>query len=93
VEFIPAKPMYGIRPSIYKLAMSKAIELAKDGYGYVNADDVQASLKEDGYLPEDLGNAAGALFRSKCFENVGTTRSLREGNRGRRIIIWKYIGA
>ena len=93
VEFIPAKPMYGTRPSIYKLAMSKAIELAKSGYGYVNADDVQASLKADGYLPEDLGNAAGALFRSKCFENVGTTRSLREGNRGRRIIIWKYIGA
>jgi hypothetical protein len=93
LEFIPEKPMYGVRPSIYKLAMSKAIELAKSGYGYVNADDVQASLKADGYLPEDLGNAAGALFRSKCFENVGTTRSLREGNRGRRIIVWKYIGA
>ncbi len=90
LEFLPRKLMYGA--SVYKLAKEKAIGMAKE-FGAVTADDVQYVLKLEGYNSTDLGNAAGAIFRSKDFEKTGTVRSTREGNRGRMIATWKYIGA
>lgn len=61
---------------------------------FVTADDVQAVLIEKGYLPEDLGNAAGSMFRGGSFKWHGqTVQSKRVASHGRLIRVWEYVGS
>jgi hypothetical protein len=96
VELIKA-PVTGTRSSVgvkdiltgyaYKTALTAAINIARDK-GVVTADDVQAAISTHGYTAKQLGNAAGAIFRSSKFRKIGETRSTRPSNRGRKIAQW-----
>lgn len=56
----------------------------------VTADEVFAALIEIGYKPEELGNAAGSLFRGKEWQFSGQWRkSTRVTNHARYIMIWR----
>jgi hypothetical protein len=83
-ETVPApKPLFS-KSTALTTARRIAIELATKN-GKVTADDVQFELRLLGV--EQLGNQAGSIFSG--FVNSGTTvKSKREGNRGRRIIVW-----
>ena len=76
------------------VARNLAMSLAKQNpYKKVTIDWVQDELAKQGYTSADLGNAAGSIFRGP-FRNTGTTvKSLRAGNRKRRITVWEYTGA
>jgi len=58
----------------------------------VTADDVQFALENFGLGSEDLGNAAGAIFRTSDWEAVGFTESERDSNRARVIRTWRLVG-
>lgn len=99
IELLPAAPAVKVAISGSKVpstafatAQGIAISLAKSN-GRVNADEVQDALATKGYSSTDLGNAAGALFRSKNWKKVGAVKSARKGNHARTIQNWKYIGA
>ena len=58
------------------------------------ADDAQRGLIAHGYSPEDLGNAAGSLFRGKEWEDTGRRmKSERVTNHGHQNRIWRFVGA
>lgn len=78
--------------STFAFALGAAVALAKQ-HGVTNADEVQAAIAKTGITPAQLGNAAGAIFRSKNWEKVGTIKSTRPGNHSRLISTWKYVGA
>lgn len=77
---------------VFNTAYTAAVKLARAN-GVTNADEVQASIAQQGITPAQLGNAAGAIFRSKNFQKVGTIKSTRPGNHSRTISTWKYVGA
>jgi hypothetical protein len=76
-------------------ARSAAAQLAQnDPDRFITADQVQAELKRLGFSSKDLGNAAGTIFNNGQFTNTGkTVKSMRPGNRHRRIAVWKFVGA
>jgi hypothetical protein len=82
------------RPAALQLARQVAVEAAlHNHYKRVNMDVVQKALAERGIDSTVLGNAAGSVFSGKDWKNTQTTvKSEREGNRGRRIIVWEYVG-
>jgi len=56
-------------------------------------DDVQAALIGRGYTPADLGNAAGAVFRERCWRFTGRwTKSERVSSHRNDLRIWRYAG-
>lgn len=82
------------RPFVLAIAQSAAREIA-DGRDSREccADDVQGLLIDRGYKPEDLGNAAGSLFKNDpCWEFVRWGPSRRVSNHGRSIRVWRYKG-
>ncbi len=93
---IPAPAPVKSLPSSQALMTAKniAVSLAKNSpSNTVNIDQVQNELRKLGYSPSDLGNSAGTIFKSGLFQNTGNTiNSTRPGNRGRRVIVWKFIG-
>jgi hypothetical protein len=80
------------KKTVFTAARGAAITIAKRA-GKVNIDLVQSELLKDGFNSEDLGNAAGVLFRGKNWRKVGTTKSTRKTNHSREITEWEYIGA
>lgn len=58
-------------------------------HGTVTADDVMRKLDVLGHTPDQLGNAAGSLFRGSEWECVGWVRSERVSNNGRMIRRWR----
>ena len=55
--------------------------------GTCTADDVQAELIHHGIRPEELGNAAGSIFR-QGWKPVGFRQSSRVSNHARTIRVW-----
>lgn len=99
LEFLPVAATLTRTPSkastlgsAYVAGTEAARRLAKQN-GRVTADEVQAELAKIGYTSRDLGNAAGAIFRSGSFRKVGQVNSTRKGNRGRKIAQWELVGA
>lgn len=89
----PAKLEVVPNPShVFVVAYMTAVALAKQN-GSVNADQVQEAIAKKGFTSGQLGNAAGALFRSKSWVKTGTIKSTRPGNNSRTISTWKYVGA
>jgi hypothetical protein len=76
----------------YQLALHTAVTLASTN-GSVTVDQVQDELSKHGYTSADLGNAAGAIFRTSKFRKVGQVRSTRKSNRGRMISQWELVTA
>lgn len=76
------------RDSILQKARELARELASGGQS-ITADDVQKALIDSGHSPASLGNAAGAIFKSKEWECVGWVASMRVSNHGRFIRSWR----
>lgn len=74
------------RHELLALATRIARDLADDG-GEVTADDVAAELARRGLSWEDLGNAAGAVFRPLIWTGR-VTQSKRPSAHGRIIRIW-----
>ena len=54
-------------------------------------DDVMRQLIAEGFKPEELGNAAGSVFKTADWECVGWKQSKRISNHARAIRIWKLI--
>lgn len=80
--------------TVLEAAKQKAIEIGRLK-GEVTADDVQAALMEAGWREEDLGNAAGAVFRNPkiwLWDDNRTVKSTRVKRHGALIRVWKYIG-
>ena len=74
------------------VAQQAAIELGRRNR-FVTADDVQAAMMAKGYTPQDLGNAAGSMFRGRCWKWHGkTVKSERVASHGRLIRVWEYVG-
>jgi hypothetical protein len=58
----------------------------------VSADDVMERLCSLGRKPEELGNAAGSVFRGKRWRwNGKWVKSRRETNHARMIRVWELI--
>jgi hypothetical protein len=88
------KPVALSRSQVLKAARTLAVKLARQNPAKtVTADWVQEELQELGYKSTDLGNAAGAIFKSNQFKNTGlTAKSVRPGSNQRRITVWQYVG-
>lgn len=75
-------------PTALATARQIAVKLAQKD-GQVTADGVQEELQKRGI---NLGNAIGSVFSG--FANTGrTVKSTRQGNRGRRILVWALSGS
>lgn len=77
------------------LAREKAREIALSRVSReVTADDVHEALFRAGHKPEHLGNAAGSIFRGRCWQFTGRyVRSQRPSNHSRDIKVWFYTGS
>lgn len=83
------------REELLEIAQRVAVEIARTRSSrLVTADDVQAALIQEGYHPGDLGNAAGAIFRSAEWEWTGEmVPSRRVSRHGNLIRVWQWKGA
>ena len=54
-------------------------------------DAVQHHLAREGYMPADLGLAAGVVFRGKQWCKVGTRRSTRATSHARDVNVWELL--
>lgn len=82
-----------MRPRIVALARDIAkLEAQRNPERKVTIDQVMEGLEGHGYGPEDLGRAAGSVFKTKDWRCVGQTKSTRVTNNGRRILVWRYVG-
>lgn len=59
----------------------------------ITADDVQDRMEELGYVPGDLGNAAGSVFSGGRWERVGYTKSRRASRHAGVIGVWRLKSA
>jgi single-stranded DNA-specific DHH superfamily exonuclease len=75
------------RKDILAIARFEAQEIARYKRE-VSADDVFAALRNRGFHPEDLGNAAGSIF-AHGFEPVRRIKSKRVSNHSRWIFVWR----
>ena len=76
------------RATALALAKQYAVTLAET-HGEITSDDVALAMEQDGHRYEDLGNAAGSLFRGR-FEWTGrTATSARVSTHGRIIRVWR----
>jgi len=59
----------------------------------VTIDSVMYLLIQRGYESEDLGNAAGSVFKTSEWEFTGRwVKSTRTSNHSRSIRVWRYLG-
>jgi len=77
------------RAGVLAEAQSIALHLGRQ-FDTVTADDVQAALDRRGISPEELGPAAGAIFRGRRWSRVGFQPSKRVSNNGRIIGVWRF---
>lgn len=60
---------------------------------YVTADDVRRHMAEASMSMEELGNAAGSLFRTKDWRFTGRrVKSKYVANHAKEVNVWEYIG-
>jgi hypothetical protein len=89
-------PVAGVsrQSQAFGIARAAAVQLAKvNPERRITIDTVQSELEDFGYKSTDLGNSAGVIFKGGLFRDTGVTvKSNRPGNRGRRVIVWEYIG-
>ena len=57
--------------------------------GSVTIDDVMDAITEQGFAPEDMGNASGSVFRSTDWTCIGWEPSRRASNHARYIRRWR----
>lgn len=69
-----------------------ADDLAEDQRG-ITIDDVRDHMLYDGDNPNDLGNAAGSVFKGKGWKRVGSVQSKRPAAHARWISVWIWEGA
>ena len=78
------------RAGVLAEAQSIALHLGRQ-FDTVTADDVQAALDRRGISPEELGPAAGAIFRGQRWSRVGFQPSKRVSNNARIIGVWRLV--
>jgi len=82
-------------PSFRKEALRKAkahaIALGV-ALGEVTADDVKRRMLNYGDDPDDLGNAAGSIFRGSEWVCVGVKQSERKSRHAGKISVWRLKG-
>lgn len=62
-------------------------------FDVVSVDDVKRRMLNYGENPDDLGNAAGAIFRQDpAWEYAGSEQSEREKRHAGRISLWRLKG-
>lgn len=76
------------RAALLWFAQAIAAHVGRFG-AVVCADDVQAELIRQGHDPEDLGNAAGAMFRGGRWTCVGFRNSERTARQSGTIREWR----
>ena len=76
------------RAEVLAEAQQIAIHLGRQ-YELVTADDVQEVLERRGISPEQLGQAAGAIFRGKRWRRITFRKSRRVSNNARVIGVWR----
>jgi hypothetical protein len=77
------------RPALLEIAREGARDIAQRR-GTVTADDVQAYLMELGYIPADLGNAAGSIFKGREWEFTGQwVGSARVSRHRNSLRVWR----
>lgn len=68
-----------------------AVDLGKR-QRFVTADDV-VRIYSFRHPRDPLGNAAGGIFKGKCWRDTGRrVRSHRENSHGRELRVWEFIG-
>lgn len=75
------------RASVLDIARVVAFELAEE-HGVTHADAVQERLISMGITPDQLGNAAGSVFRGSYWRRVGGRPSSRVSRHANRIGVW-----
>lgn len=76
------------RQDLLELAHTYAIAIARR-YGLVTFDDVFAAMQRDGLHPEELGNAAGSVFRTDFIFTGEWRKSERVSNHARVNRVWR----
>ena len=80
------------RPMAFGAARQAARFLGERGWQFVTMDDVF----EHGFPKVsaiDLGNAAGAVFRERCWRlTPKRVKSRRTSNHAREIKVWEFVG-
>lgn len=72
------------------LDTARAIALELGRRGDVTADDVGRMMEQRGYAVEDLGPAAGSIFKTKQWQFTGVrVASSRKSNHGRELKVWR----
>lgn len=73
-----------------EIARDICLERGRSGTGWVTSDDVAREMDERGIPYDQLGNAAGAIFRGEDFEPTGEFKpSVRVGSHARMIRVWR----
>jgi hypothetical protein len=84
-------------PAFRKEALRKAKDHALalgHSLGLVTIDDVKRRMLNYGDDPDELGNAAGAIFRQDpAWEYVGSKPSEQVKRHAGRSGVWRYVGA
>jgi isocitrate dehydrogenase len=77
------------RSMILELAREIAHGIAADG-DELTIDDVMGALEEYEVTPDQLGNAAGSVFKGKEWEYTGQiVPSVRASSHGRFVRVWR----
>ncbi len=74
---------------VFLLAKRCAVTLGKKK-GIVTIDDVQEMLEGMGLSSEDLGQAAGGVFRGSRWKKIGTQQTRRASSHARDVSVWEY---
>ncbi len=78
------------RADLLELARTVAVRIAeRQPDRLCTADDVQLHLISLGFEPDELGNAAGSIFRGARWQFVEFIRSARTTNHRRIIRVWR----
>jgi len=80
------------RDWVLRQARNAAAEIANSRESKCcTADDVARAMLKLGYLPAQLGNAAGSVFRGNRWRFTGRwIPSTRVGNHARMIRVWQF---
>lgn len=82
------------RSELLAIAQQLAIDIAKTREDRCcDADDVQAGMVQRGFSVFALGNAAGSIFKGKCWEWTGVfVKSERAHSHSNLLRKWRYVG-
>lgn len=75
---------------LLEIARDVAESIARSGDGTVNIDEVAVDMIHMGLNPDDLGNAAGSVFKGNQWEFTGErVKSTKVSSHAREIKIWR----